>query len=41
MQILGETATLYAGGGLLPASVCQTEWTETVRKMKTMLHVLR
>lgn len=41
MQIHGETATLYAGGGLLPASVCRKEWTETVRKMKTMLHVLR
>ena len=28
--------TLYAGGGLLKESLCQTEWDETEAKMNTM-----
>ncbi|MCD8317662.1 MAG: isochorismate synthase [Paraprevotella sp.] len=31
---------LYAGGGLLPASVLEEEWTETERKLQTMKYVI-
>lgn len=41
MQIAGSTAHLYAGGGLLAASQCESEWVETQRKLKTMLNVLQ
>lgn len=41
MEMWGTSACLYAGGGLLPASICAKEWTETLRKLKTMLHVLQ
>ena len=34
-------ATLYAGGGLMPESQCQEEWTEIRQKMKTINNVLR
>lgn len=41
MRLNGGEACLYAGGGLLPASVCDLEWHETQRKLNTMLHVLQ
>lgn len=41
MQIEGSSALLYAGGGLLAASQCESEWVETQRKLKTMLNVLQ
>lgn len=41
MQLCGAEAHLYAGGGLLAASDCESEWVETQRKLKTMLHVLQ
>lgn len=41
MQLAGSTAQLYAGGGLLAASNCESEWVETQRKLKTMLNVLQ
>ena len=31
---------LYAGGGILPASVCEEEWMETERKLQTMKYVI-
>lgn len=31
---------LHAGGGIMPASVCEEEWHETEEKMKTISHVL-
>lgn len=41
MSLHENTATLYAGGGLLRSSDIETEWIETHRKMKTMLHLLQ
>lgn len=35
------TATLYAGGGIMPGSDCLSEWQETESKMKTIQHVLQ
>lgn len=32
MHIEGKTATLYAGGGILPESTADTEWEETQQK---------
>lgn len=32
---------LYAGGGIMPDSLCENEWKETEEKMKTIAHVLR
>jgi len=40
MQISRKTFSLYAGGGLLPASQEQDEWEETERKMQTMYSLL-
>ena len=41
MQGIGaQGIRLYAGGGLLPASVCEEEWLETERKMQTMKYVI-
>lgn len=40
-QKVGNVAHLYAGGGLLVASDCESEWVETQRKLKTMLNVLQ
>lgn len=37
----GTAATLYAGGGIMPGSDCQSEWMETESKMKTIQHVLQ
>lgn len=41
MHIEGASANLYAGGGLLADSDCESEWVETQRKLKTMLNVLQ
>lgn len=41
MHIEGAKAHLYAGGGLLADSDCESEWVETQRKLKTMLNVLQ
>lgn len=41
MHIEGVSARLYAGGGLLADSECESEWVETQRKLKTMLNVLQ
>lgn len=40
MHIVGQTATLYAGGGILPSSTVETEWEETQQKMNTMRNIL-
>ena len=42
MACSGETGAfrLYAGGGLLPESVLEEEWTETERKLQTMKYVI-
>lgn len=37
----GTVATLYAGGGIMPDSDCQSEWLETESKMKTIQYVLQ
>jgi isochorismate synthase len=40
MYILPASLTLYAGGGLMPSSVMETEWQETEDKLQTMLAVI-
>ncbi len=40
MHIQDTTATLYAGGGILPQSTPDTEWEETMFKMNTMQNIL-
>lgn len=40
MHLSGTTATLYAGGGIMPTSTAATEWEETKEKMKTMGKIL-
>jgi isochorismate synthase EntC len=37
MQAKGHSAILYAGGGLLRDSDEDIEWTETERKLRTIL----
>ena len=37
----GTDAVLYAGGGIMPGSECQSEWIETESKMKTIQNVLQ
>ena len=37
MQFTTQTATLYAGGGIMPGSNENDEWEETQRKLQTML----
>lgn len=39
-EILPDTATLYAGGGILTDSTQESEWKETEEKMKTIGRVL-
>ena len=39
MEISPKSALLYAGGGLLKDSKAEDEWTETQRKMRTMLRL--
>ena len=36
MELIGDRASLYAGGGIMPESTVETEWEETRRKMATM-----
>ena len=40
MHIGKDTATLYAGGGILPTSEVDSEWEETQQKMNTMRNIL-
>lgn len=40
-EITEEAFWLYAGGGIMPDSLCLNEWKETEEKMKTISHVLR
>lgn len=40
MEICGDTATLYAGGGILPSSEVMAEWEETNEKLKTIKHII-
>lgn len=37
----GIMAVMYAGGGIMPGSSCQSEWQETESKMKTIQNVLQ
>ncbi len=39
MELQANRALLYAGGGLLADSIEEEEWTETERKMQTMLQL--
>lgn len=41
MQVSGNRARLYAGGGVLGESDPEKEWQETELKMNTLLHVIR
>ena len=41
MEITPDKALLYAGGGLLKDSREEDEWTETQRKMRTMLRLFK
>ena len=41
MEIAPQRALLYAGGGLLKDSHEEEEWTETQRKMRTMLRLFK
>ncbi len=40
MEIKESSATLYAGGGILPSSTIESEWEETRQKLNTMLNIL-
>lgn len=40
-ELTTSSATLYAGGGILPESQCESEFAETESKMKTIGHVLQ
>lgn len=40
-KLSGRTATLYAGGGIMPESDALSEWEETEHKMKTIGDVLK
>lgn len=40
MQFSTSEATLYAGGGIMPQSIEQEEWDETMRKLMTMRELL-
>ena len=40
-RIDGHVAHLYAGGGILPTSELEQEWTETEEKLKTIGNVFR
>ena len=41
MQLGANSATLYAGGGIMPESEENEEWKETVRKMATMMQLIK
>ena len=40
MELTEKEAIMYAGGGILPSSVCESEWDETVNKLNTMNRLL-
>ena len=40
MEVFSNFARLYAGGGILPLSEADAEWTETQEKMKTMKKII-
>ena len=40
LNVIGNYATLYAGGGILPSSDANSEWEETQHKMKTIKLVI-
>ena len=40
LNVSGNYATLYAGGGILPSSDANSEWEETQHKMKTIKLVI-
>lgn len=40
MEIQADTATLYAGGGILASSEAEAEWEETGEKIKTIRNVI-
>lgn len=40
MQVSASTLTLYAGGGIMPGSTCESEWEETESKLQTLLSLL-
>lgn len=40
-EIKPSQMVLYAGGGIMPESTCQSEWTETESKMQTVGMILR
>lgn len=40
MQVRGRETVLYAGGGILPSSVEESEWEETRHKMDTMKRII-
>lgn len=39
-QFSGPKAVLYAGGGIMPKSVVESEWNETNQKMNTLLSIM-
>lgn len=39
-ELFSDHAVLYAGGGIMPDSQCESEWKETESKMQTIGHVL-
>jgi isochorismate synthase len=41
MQIFPNICRLYAGGGLMPDSEEESEWTETTAKMQSMLQLIQ
>lgn len=41
MEMSTQQVTLHAGGGILPTSNVNDEWTETCQKMRTMLSLLK
>lgn len=41
MKLSGDACTLFAGGGLMPESQMEDEWTETEAKMSAMANLLR
>ncbi|MEH6680007.1 MAG: chorismate-binding protein [Sediminicola sp.] len=41
MQLLGDTARIFVGGGITAESQAESEWMETVAKSETMLQVLQ
>ena len=40
MQLIGDSAKVYAGGGIVASSDPEKEWQETVDKARTMMQVL-